>query len=196
MKQLYTSPSGIGLFPVDAMQSHASASPALMNMYRKFLLKFILPAFVIVQNAQAYSISGKSSTVGLGTVKLSFFTAERKGEFNELTWETVAENKAGKFEVYRSYDGSSWYLTGTVSCAGFSSGPLRYSCQDQVKETEQHTYYMLRHIDREGMDEYFRIVMVNSANVHAEGSQNETLLQAFYLSMLRGPIELRNNDNY
>jgi hypothetical protein len=118
------------------------------------------------------SFSGGTFATGVGPntpipVELTVFTAQRKGNVNELKWTTAQELNSRWFVIERSNDGGNNYAPiAQVAAAGNSSTPIDYIYIDNAPG-KGINHYRLRIVDR---DNGFRLSAVRT--VRNEGLAN------------------------
>ena len=82
-------------------------------------------------------------------VKLSSFTAEKRGRDGKLSWTTSSEINTREFMVERSVDGRSFTSIGSVAANGNTNALSVYSLTDQQPNAGRN-YYRLQMIDVDG----------------------------------------------
>ncbi|MCG2615488.1 T9SS type A sorting domain-containing protein [Terrimonas sp. NA20] len=97
-------------------------------------------------------------------VTLVSFTAESRGDINQLIWKTADEFAFRHFEVERSTDGRIFSLLSIVS-SGTLNGHYRYD--DPSDRTSNASYYRLKMVDNDGRYKYSQVVMVRNALIAA-----------------------------
>ncbi|MET0465446.1 MAG: T9SS type A sorting domain-containing protein [Chitinophagaceae bacterium] len=98
-------------------------------------------------------------------VTLVSFTAESRGDINQLIWNTADEFAFRHFEVERSTDGRIFSLLSIVASSGTSNGHYRY--EDPSDRTSNGSYYRLKMVDNDGRYKYSQVVMVKNALIVA-----------------------------
>jgi hypothetical protein len=110
-------------------------------------------------------------------VELSLFTAVRRGPDVELHWVTESELNSFGFAVERraSPQGSVWTEQCFIHGAGSSNSPRQYQYRDTGVSAETGWEYRLRQIDRDGTEEYSRVL-----HIAAEAPAGGHLFEAPY----------------
>jgi hypothetical protein len=97
-----------------------------------------------------------------GNLPLDFIyldvTSENEGV--HLTWVTMNERGADKFQVESSRDGANFYTIGTVKAVGNSTTALIYNFIDGLS-SEGLTYYRIKEIDLNGDFKYSEVKIWN-----------------------------------
>ncbi|MBC7485567.1 MAG: T9SS type A sorting domain-containing protein, partial [Cytophagaceae bacterium] len=94
-------------------------------------------------------------------VELVSFVGSSTTQGNELSWATANEFNNDRFEIERSFDGSTYAAIGRVNGAGNSSSLLNYYFVDASNATEK-TYYRLHQFDVDEKSTYSKTVVVYS----------------------------------
>ncbi|MEL7250999.1 MAG: T9SS type A sorting domain-containing protein, partial [Bacteroidota bacterium] len=92
-------------------------------------------------------------------VELVYFSATKKEDEVELTWQTASETNNEGFEVEHSTDGRDWDYLGFVDGHGNSTEAHDYSFQHQSPSSGIN-YYRLRQVDFDGQWEYSKVCSV------------------------------------
>lgn len=104
-------------------------------------------------------------------VSLVDFRGIYKGDgMVNISWTTNFETNSDRFQVERSFDGTSWKTAGTIAAAGSSTIERTYSFTDNVgKNTanKKDLYYRLRQFDKDGRSTLSRILVVRVYNTKA-----------------------------
>lgn len=87
----------------------------------------------------------------------------------ELSWETTFEQNSNRFEVQRSFDGTTWETVGTLPAANNSSTRKTYSFVDKVGNAlnRKDVYYQLRQVDNDTRAFMSKILIVRVYNTRA-----------------------------
>ncbi len=85
-------------------------------------------------------------------VELSDFTVSAEGCNARLTWSTLSEHGADRFEIQRSVDGITFETIGKVPASGASSEAIGYEYVDELAHFQN--FYRLRIVDVDGTTEY------------------------------------------
>jgi hypothetical protein len=93
-------------------------------------------------------------------VTLVSFTAESRGDVNQLIWKTADESGFRHFEVERSVDSRSFSLLSVVPSSGELSASYRYD--DAAAGISNTVYYRLKMVDNDGKYKYSQVVMVRN----------------------------------
>lgn len=96
-------------------------------------------------------------------VKLTAFSAERKGNIVQLRWQTASELGNSHFDVLRSVDGKNFIKIGEVQGHGTTQAVHSYTFNDEQPLTGT-SYYMLRQVDFNGASENSPIASVKSGS--------------------------------
>lgn len=103
-------------------------------------------------------------------VELTSFRVGRIGARALLAWRTATETNNYGFEIQRSTETDQWTNVGFVRGHGTVNTPQSYSFSDlPPAEVIGEISYRLRQIDRDGKEEYSRVVTVQMGNVGAFG---------------------------
>lgn len=100
------------------------------------------------------SVTGEIIRVTLGSttkplpVSLLSFSGNCDGNIVQVYWQTVSEINSYYFTIWRSDNGSNYYIVGNVSAAGFSSQLLEYSFTDD-NPVSGFAYYRLTQTDND-----------------------------------------------
>lgn len=114
-------------------------------------------------------------------------------DFRILTWQSLVEINIEDYEVQVSTNGNEFKSVGKVAALGTS---INYSFKDDTKLETNVVYYRLKAINKNGLEEYSKIV---KATVH---SMDETIsilnpsthnLQLFFNKSFTGTILIANN---
>jgi hypothetical protein len=93
------------------------------------------------------------------------FTAESRGNTNQLIWKTADESGFRHFEVERSTDGRDFSLLSIVPSIGLLNGNYRY--EDPSTGTSNAVYYRLKMVDNDARYKYSQVVMVRNTKIAA-----------------------------
>lgn len=87
------------------------------------------------------------------------FAVEQGPRGIALDWATATEQNSDRFEIERSYDGTSFEKRGAVAAAGYSAVEQQYSFTDAIPtgRENQTIYYRLRQIDLDGRFDYSEV---------------------------------------
>jgi hypothetical protein len=99
-------------------------------------------------------------------VNLTSFAGTYSNGIATLNWQTSQELNNDRFELYRSYDGSSFELAATIAGAGTSYVPKSYSYQDRIN-LDGNVYYKLKQIDIDGKFTFSNVIKLSS-NANSE----------------------------
>lgn len=123
---------------------------------------------------RVYSYQGGTSVQGSFTIiasatntipiTLDFFTAQRTGNINVLSWRTAQEINSNYFVIERSYDGRNYFSIGQVTAAGNSSTASSYVFTD-INPMRGVNYYRLRLVDRDNSNKYSVVRSVRNEGV-------------------------------
>ncbi|MDQ6902305.1 MAG: T9SS type A sorting domain-containing protein [Bacteroidota bacterium] len=87
-------------------------------------------------------------------------SARQKGSGVSVMWSTSQEFNSSRFEIEKSVDGNSnWITVSSVSAAGNSATVKNYNAFD-ASPSNGVNYYRIKQIDRDGNFKYSRTVMV------------------------------------
>ncbi|WP_118973256.1 T9SS type A sorting domain-containing protein [Taibaiella koreensis] len=122
-------------------------------------------------------------TCAIFPVRLSSFTASRKGATALLEWVTASEANNKGFAIERSADGLTWSSIGFIGSkgpGGNSQEKLAYSYTDKVPLGGAN-YYRLKQTDRDGTYEYSTIKQVSfenagSINIHPNPAKDYVII--------------------
>lgn len=89
-------------------------------------------------------------------VKLTTFTAVKKGEYALLEWATAEEKNSEYFEVQKSNDSKTWTSIGKINAHQNATTLNRYQFTD-TKPQEGINYYRLKMMDKDGHFTYSAI---------------------------------------
>jgi hypothetical protein len=96
---------------------------------------------------------GSTSTL---PVKLVNFNGNVKGEMVNLTWTVDLNETVDRFEIEKSYNGTSFQKTGTVN--GYSAGGLQVYNFSDAHASREKVYYRLKMFDKDQKAEYSKII--------------------------------------
>jgi hypothetical protein len=105
-------------------------------------------------------------TITFGTLPielLSFAGYVNSDGFNLLEWVTATELNNNYFTIERSTDGIEWVECSTITAAGNSTSPLRYTYRDYNYNVDADNYYRLSQTDFNGHREYFSIIVIENS---------------------------------
>ena len=102
------------------------------------------------------------NTTALPLNLLSFTGTSTKNGYNELEWQTSAEQQTASFHLERSYDGSHFNKVASVAAVG--SGDQTYRQRD-VTGIRSTAYYRLKMNDLNGTYTYSKTVRIAECNV-------------------------------
>ncbi|WP_345026354.1 hypothetical protein [Ravibacter arvi] len=88
-------------------------------------------------------------------VRFSGFAAACYSNTVRLTWETVLEINAARFEILRSPNGDQWDRIGQITVRGTETGNGRYSFSDPESG---NAYYRIKAVDHDGSTGFTGIV--------------------------------------
>jgi hypothetical protein len=94
-------------------------------------------------------------------LQLLSFTAQPKGTYNEVKWETASEEKLHHFELQSSSSGLDFRNIHNREAAGNSSSQIVYRHNDYSYYSPV-TYYRLRSVDNDGSARYSSIIQVEN----------------------------------
>ena len=128
-------------------------------------------------------------------VELTNFTAQNKGAFNSLNWQTATEVNNNHFEVQHSIDAQKFENIGEVKGVGTSNGIQNYSFKD-YNPVDGINYYRLRQVDNDGKATISNVVSVlngnakNSFSVQTNVAQTEIFINASESKNMDTPFEI------
>lgn len=93
-------------------------------------------------------------------LSLKSFTANKKDNSTQLTWQTSSEVNSKYVDVQFSTNGNQWQSIGRLNAAGNSSVRRDYSFVHQ-SPVNGANYYRLAAVDKEGRITYSNIVVIN-----------------------------------
>jgi hypothetical protein len=93
-------------------------------------------------------------------VTLTYLNAACQEEKVNITWQTASELNADYFAVERSTDGYDWSVLGTVRAGGNSTSTLNYQWLDRNPTRSITSYYRLRQVDFDGVQELYGPISV------------------------------------
>lgn len=109
-------------------------------------------AVPIIRTLQSSTLSWSKVTLGSMSsslpVNLVSFYGDCKGEYVNLAWHTASETNSYVFTIWRSDNGSDYYVAGHVYAAGYSSGLQNYSFNDD-NPVSGIAYYRLTQTDND-----------------------------------------------
>lgn len=163
-----------------------------------------------LRSIKVLNYTGSFSPFGIGDfqagmtplpVELTSFSAEKKHNGVELSWETNSERNNDYFTIERSTDGQNWVAISTIQGAGNSSTLTSYSAFDLKPEIGEN-YYRLSQTDYDATITLFKelafVVFENSAKlltvypnpcsqtIHISGELKNT--ESWFISDLTGKI--------
>ena len=100
------------------------------------------------------SVTGEIIRITLGStstplpVSLLSFSGTCDGNNVQVNWQTVSEINSYYYTIWRSDNGSNYYIIGNVSAAGYSGGLLEYSFNDD-NPVSGIAYYRLTQTDND-----------------------------------------------
>jgi hypothetical protein len=94
-------------------------------------------------------------------VMMTSFTAENKGQLNELNWSISTEAVVKTYEVEYSTDGIHFTKVGEVMGKNQSSASFNYSYTDKINNNNTRVYYRIKTVDIDGRYEYSIVVPVD-----------------------------------
>src|SRR5690606_23207788 len=92
----------------------------------------------------------KVTACGPTPVDLMNFSGRYNNGQVSLDWQTAQEVNSDKFEIYKSNDGQSFSVIGSVKSAGYSGNVRNYSFNDATPGNSKYVYYKLKQIDLDG----------------------------------------------
>ncbi len=96
-----------------------------------------------------------STTVAIPTsVKLAAFTAALSNDKVKLTWQTLSETDANRFEIERSLNGREFTYVGKVEAKGNTTSLSSYAFYDNLAQLNGKVYYRLKSVDKDGSFTY------------------------------------------
>jgi uncharacterized delta-60 repeat protein/uncharacterized repeat protein (TIGR01451 family) len=95
-------------------------------------------------------------------VTLLHFSAKKNGKTNLLSWSTVNEMNADRFDIERSGNGSSFEKNGTVQCQPGTAGTKFYEYRDESPLAKRN-YYRLKIVDYDGRFTYSPVRLLSSS---------------------------------
>lgn len=100
-------------------------------------------------------------------VQLASFDGTYSKGTSSIKWQTSQEINSDRFELFRSYDGTSFELAATVKAAGSSNTIKNYRHQDQVAGSfGKYVFYKLKQIDRDGRFTFSSIIKLGMDDVN------------------------------
>lgn len=84
-----------------------------------------------------------------------------------VSWETQNERDSDLFNVYKSKDGVSWGLLGTVKSVNEATGVHYYSLSDE-NDISRVVYYYIEQVDFDGKSTTYKILTGEDCNVYDE----------------------------
>lgn len=96
-------------------------------------------------------------------VELTFFTGNKTGNINHLSWETATETNNDYFILEHSVDGFAWSEITKMNGAGNSTEINNYSF-DHRDFPKTINYYRLTQVDFDGKRETFEIVSIDNSS--------------------------------
>jgi hypothetical protein len=95
-------------------------------------------------------------------VKLTSFTGTYSDGVSNLNWQTSQELNSDRFELFRSYDGTTFNLVATVEGAGNSFTPKNYGYQDHIGAAQgKNVFYKLKQIDKDGKFSFSNVIKLS-----------------------------------
>ena len=113
-----------------------------------------------IDHPEYVDLTWNGSCPGLGTlpVDIIYFAGKLNGSTITLNWKTGTEVNLKKFEIEKSYNGTSFTPIATVS----ANGSQQYVYNDNIsKETGRRIYYRLKKVDANGSFSYTSIFSVH-----------------------------------
>jgi hypothetical protein len=92
------------------------------------------------------------------------FAVTPTSNYNKISWSTASETNNEKFEVERSYDGSTWETIQEIEGAGNSSEILDYEIADLTANTLVKSFYRIKQTDYNGSYTFSSVVKVSPAS--------------------------------
>jgi hypothetical protein len=123
-------------------------------------------------------------------VKLMNISAAYIHDKPVVSWTTTEEHNLNNFEVYRSVDGKTFTMAGTVKAAGFTQSATKYVFADQqlAAKVEGTVYYKLRMVDFNGDYKWSSIVKIDNSKDVA--SNNTTTISNVYPNPTKGMLNV------
>lgn len=109
----------------------------------------------------SYTITAFNATIL--PIKLKYFTAWKRAESNQLTWETTSEDNFSHFEIEKSIDGVNYISIGTQHGKGTAGKITNYSFDDYELKSLQ--YYRLKYVDIGGKFTYSNVIKVSRTDL-------------------------------
>ena len=141
------------------------------------------------------------AAVGPLPVKLTRFTAERRGETALLRWTTATEQNNAYFALESSTDGLHFGTIGRVSGAGNSTQARTYQWTDArlAQYAAGQVYYRLRQVDTDSATQYSplrTVVLAPAAGLRMQAFPSPAQLPSTLLitAAQAGPASLRLTD--
>lgn len=110
-------------------------------------------------NENRTTLSYSSCTLPLTLLN---FTASKKNNLVDLSWQTADEINTSHFTIQRSSDGANFKAVGNVNAKGSGSIKNNYSFSDNIASvTTNKVYYRLQMFDKDGKNSFSKIVPVD-----------------------------------
>jgi len=125
-------------------------------------------------------------------IELLYFSAELRGSFVDLSWETATELNHDYFVIERAGEDLVWKPLQQVLAAGNSTRRISYKEKDR-NPLSGLSYYRLKQVDFDGMYEYSQPVVVLNTTINEEPDvflfPNPSMADRIYLKL---PQRARN----
>ncbi len=108
-------------------------------------------------NQFMYMDNFKANYTSILPVQLLSFNGEKEKEGNFLSWSTASEINNDRFELERSYDGTSFESIYSVSGKGSQYAGANYAFYDD-HFSKGVIYYRLKQVDNDGATSYSKII--------------------------------------
>ncbi|CAN5429149.1 hypothetical protein BH10BAC2_BH10BAC2_50170 [soil metagenome] len=110
-------------------------------------------------NENRTTLSYSSCTLPLTLLN---FTAAKKNNLVDLSWQTTDEINTSHFSIQRSSDGTNFKTVGNVNAAGNGSIKNNYSFSDNIAAVNtSKVYYRLQMFDKDGMNTFSKIIPID-----------------------------------
>ena len=132
-----------------------------------------------------------SPNISILPVSLVYFQGSRDNNTTTLRWNVAQNEMSGRFEVERSYDGTSFSTAGTVAATS-KSGSENYSFSESVAATK--IYYRLKMYDAKQSASYSKTLLFQSSTTSALKVLNNPVgdqLSISFSSANRQPVEVK-----
>ncbi len=128
-------------------------------------------------------------------VELTIFSAQNKGAFNLLNWQTASEVNNSCFEIQRSAEVQKFESIGEVKGVGTNSTIQNHSFSDN-NPVDGINYYRLRQVDIDGKATLSNVVSVlngkakNNFSIQINVAQTEIFINASESKNIDSPFEI------